>query len=199
MKHGIHTLFIFFSLIIFNFVSLFLVGTDLHATIQPVSSKVSRALFTNIDMITPSNKESFRYNHNSSPDIQSFCNKLDLTFKKYNWFSDPCANINWISEQKTKSGNPLIYTEFGTGDRSTMIFSGVHPDELVAIPIGFKLASYLQENPDIYKDKNIKIIIAPLLNPDGLFLDKPTRANTNGVDLNRNFFTKDWYTSAKKS
>ena len=189
------------AVLFLSYLSMSIIPDTLMAYIRPVSSKVAESLFTNIDMITPTNKDQFKYESSSSSkkDIKAFCEKLDSVFKKYNWFQDPCSSIDWTAEQRTKQGHPLIYTEFGSGQRSTMIFSGVHPDELVAIPIGFKLATYLKENPDIYTDKNIRIIIAPLLNPDGLFLDKPTRANTNGVDLNRNFFTKDWYSSAKKS
>lgn len=179
--------------------SLLLDHSNLQAYITECSSLVSSSLFTNIDMISPSNKDNFLYSKKTNPQISSFCEKLNTSFQKYNWFTDPCSDITWRAEQKTKLNHPLIFTEFGTGSRSMLIFSGVHPDELVAIPIGFMLAKHLKQNPQIYTGKNIKIVIAPLLNPDGFFLDKPTRANSNGVDLNRNFFTKDWYQSAKKS
>jgi murein peptide amidase A len=55
------------------------------------------------------------------------------------------------------------------------------------------------------KDKCI--VIAPLLNPDGFLSTSPTRVNANGVDINRNFPTKDrqasairqWITKTKKN
>jgi len=41
------------------------------------------------------------------------------------------------------------------------------------------------------------IVIAPLVNPDG-FLSRPQkRTNSGGVDVNRNFPTKDWKRSRK--
>jgi len=46
----------------------------------------------------------------------------------------------------------------------------------------------------MFKDKCI--VIAPLLNPDGFLASSPTRVNANGVDLNRNFPTKDWQAKA---
>ena len=36
------------------------------------------------------------------------------------------------------------------------------------------------------------IIVAPLINPDGFFSKPQKRTNGRGVDVNRNFPTKDW-------
>ena len=44
--------------------------------------------------------------------------------------------------------------------------------------------------------KTQRIIIAPLVNPDGFVRQNPTRTNANGVDPNRNFFTEDWHSKA---
>jgi hypothetical protein len=40
--------------------------------------------------------------------------------------------------------------------------------------------------------------MAPLVNPDGFFLPSRTRVNFNGVDLNRNFATRQWSEQARK-
>jgi hypothetical protein len=40
--------------------------------------------------------------------------------------------------------------------------------------------------------------MAPLVNPDGFFLPSRTRVNFNGVDLNRNFATRQWSEEAQK-
>jgi protein MpaA len=40
------------------------------------------------------------------------------------------------------------------------------------------------------------VIVAPLVNPDGFFQKYPARINANGIDLNRNFFTLDWFDKA---
>jgi protein MpaA len=39
---------------------------------------------------------------------------------------------------------------------------------------------------------NVHWRFVPLINPDGLLLDRPTRTNARGVDLNRNFPTPNW-------
>ena len=44
-----------------------------------------------------------------------------------------------------------------------------------------------QETPS-----NIHWRFVPLMNPDGMLVNKPTRMNANGVDLNRNFPTPNW-------
>jgi protein MpaA len=44
--------------------------------------------------------------------------------------------------------------------------------------------------------ENFKLVVAPLVNPDGFFLN--TRQNANGVDPNRNLPTKDWEGKAHK-
>ena len=83
---------------------------------------------------------------------------------------------------------------------TTLFLSGVHPDELTPIPMGFKLVDYLNKHPELYtgKNKNVRIVVAPLVNPDGFLRNVPTRTNANRVDLNRNFFTIDWFERAQK-
>jgi protein MpaA len=44
----------------------------------------------------------------------------------------------------------------------------------------------------------VRVVVAPLVNPDGFLMKKPSRTNGNGIDLNRNFFTLDWYGKARK-
>jgi protein MpaA len=39
---------------------------------------------------------------------------------------------------------------------------------------------------------NIHWRFVPLINPDGMLLSQPTRTNSRGVDLNRNFPTVNW-------
>jgi protein MpaA len=46
---------------------------------------------------------------------------------------------------------------------------------------------------------NARLVIAPLLNPDGFLGFPKTRMNAHGVDCNRNLGTKDWDQEALKS
>ena len=127
-------------------------------------------------------------------DIKSMCHKLTHYFKKFKWEKDPCGDVKWKALYKTPSGYPLIYASFGSGEYTTLVMSGVHPDEFTPIPMGFRFARMLNEHGNKYK--NSKIIIAPLVNPDGFIRQNPTRTNSNGIDPNRNFFTEDWHAKA---
>ncbi len=81
---------------------------------------------------------------------------------------------------KTKLGNTIEL--LGTPDKyNTLIIGVVHGDE----PQGkFLTEKYLQKNP------NSNLLFIPCLNPDGMKANK--RCNSNGVDINRNFPTKNW-------
>jgi protein MpaA len=46
------------------------------------------------------------------------------------------------------------------------------------------------DNPGSFA--NSKVVIAPIVNPDGFLKTPSTRQNKNGIDLNRNFPTKDF-------
>jgi protein MpaA len=80
---------------------------------------------------------------------------------------------------------------------------GVHGDEITPIKFCFDIMYYLRE---LYADtknlenefKNKIVVIAPLVNPDSFFKQHPTRINARGVDVNRNFPTRDWMKDARK-
>ena len=74
----------------------------------------------------------------------------------------------------------------------TILFIGVfHGDE----PQGEILINKYKENLN-EKALTNKLLFIPCLNPDGKILN--TRQNSNFVDLNRNFPTKNWVISEKK-
>lgn len=83
----------------------------------------------------------------------------------------------------TKLGNKI---ELIDGKGKTLIIGVFHGDE----PQGkYLIDEYLKKN-------NAEgLLFIPCLNPDGLQLGK--RTNANGVDLNRNFPTKNWELTEK--
>ncbi len=131
--------------------------------------------------------------------IENFCNRVSKEFQRYSWKQAPCEGVEWQANLKTGQGYPLLYTSFGEGVNTTLILGGVHPDELTPIHLAFRFARHLHANPSIYKGKGIRVIIAPLVNPDGFLQKYPTRTNAAHIDLNRNFLTSDWYDQALKS
>ncbi len=129
--------------------------------------------------------------------IKEFCSKVDLQYKKFKWGEPHCSKINWRFSHKSEQGNPLIYWVFENSPNdgksssvkdTTVLLGGVHGDEPSGVFVLLKFAAELNENPNLAK--NHRVIVAPLVNPDGFFAR--TRANANSVDLNRNFPTKDW-------
>lgn len=130
--------------------------------------------------------------------VARFCQRVAVHFKKYRWDKKPCGTVTWQAHFLSASKHPLIYATFGAGEHTTLVLGGVHPDEYTPIPIAFRFAEKLQTMSDKLAKKGIRVVIAPLVNPDGFIRSNPTRANGNGVDVNRNFFTMDWYDRAKK-
>ena len=138
--------------------------------------------------------------------ISQFCERLAQAYKKYGWRDCPCSELNWTFAYRSEMGHPLLYWEYvdeeaarGSTSRlqTTLILGGVHPDELTPIHLAFEFAKALHEEP--WRYKNSRVIVAPLVNPDGFFSTPLRRTNINGVDLNRNFATADWWRRAAKN
>ena len=108
-----------------------------------------------------------------------------------------------ISIGQTGKGTPIAGFMGGvspadTSQKCAMVIGGTHGDEHEGVTLAEGLLSSLQKshfNESGPLPFSFKLVIVPVLNPDGYFLDQ--RHNANGVDLNRNLPTKDW--SAKVS
>lgn len=123
--------------------------------------------------------------------FQKFLKTLKNRFAEYGWADLRPDEIPWEYHRTTRLKHPLMFSCFGDKtENCTLLLAAVHGDEVPTAYVLFKLAGYLKENPETYKDKCI--IIAPLVNPDGFLATPPTRTNSQGVDSNRNFPTKDW-------
>jgi murein peptide amidase A len=104
----------------------------------------------------------------------------------YSQISD--SDIPWNVFAKSVDGREIYLLELGKGDSTTLIFGGFHGNETLGIELVFRFAQYLyKENQSPLKSK---VIIIPVLNPDGLVNAK--RQNANDVDINRNFPTANW-------
>ena len=137
----------------------------------------------------------FSYDYSPS-DFKKFISALEQQSSIYGWTDIKPGAISWEYYRTTKNKHPLIFAHFGgnTTGNCILFFGSVHGDELPTTYLMFKLAHYVKDNPALFKDKCV--VIAPLLNPDGFLASSPTRVNANGVDLNRNFPTKDWQAKA---
>jgi protein MpaA len=126
---------------------------------------------------------------------QDFCFQFQKKYSQYQWGESGCSPMDWQYQRFSEDGWPLVYAVLGATTKpmeTTLVFGGVHPDELT--PIEF-VQRFLVQNSSLestWQNQGKRIVIAPLVNPDGFFKKFPTRVNRKGVDLNRNLPTQDW-------
>lgn len=100
--------------------------------------------------------------------------------------------MNILKTAKTKENNTItLLSNNKENTGKTILIIGVfHGEE----PQGeYLINEFLKE--DLSNIKN-NLLIIPCLNPDGK--EKNQRQNSNGIDLNRNFPTKNWKITDKK-
>ncbi|MDZ4676039.1 MAG: M14 family zinc carboxypeptidase [Oligoflexia bacterium] len=130
-------------------------------------------------------------------EVKKLMDELKASNKKTKWNESIYNPEGWRIGGKSVQGRPLIYFICGENNKNTtLMLSSVHGDEITPIYYGFRLVSWIKGEPDLCRDH--RVIIAPLVNPDGYISEKPKRTNANGIDLNRNFPTKDFDSQAVK-
>jgi murein peptide amidase A len=129
-------------------------------------------------------------------EFQKYASELTGHFGNLGWKDLVIEKSDWEYHRKTRGNRPLMFTTLGKSSGKVALFlGGVHGDENPSVYILFRLTEFLKKNPELCSNKTI--VIAPLVNPDG-FLSRPqTRTNSAGVDINRNFPTKDWKRSTR--
>lgn len=117
-----------------------------------------------------------------------FCN--EVTVRLPNVPKAVCARAQLEkSIAKSVQGRPLYQRDVISPNAHlrVLVIGGIHGDELSSTALVLHWISAAMETPS-----NIHWRFVPLMNPDGMLLNKPTRMNFNGVDLNRNFPTPNW-------
>jgi len=95
----------------------------------------------------------------------------------------------------SREGRPIKLYQYGSGNGEQVIVLGsFHGDELPIAYIMQQVQSTLDKSPKLYADQTVYLI--PIVNPDGLA--RGTRPNGAGVDLNRNFPTRNFIPGNKK-
>jgi protein MpaA len=84
---------------------------------------------------------------------------------------------------RSVQNRPLESIVLGQGYDVTFVLAAIHGNEPAGVPLAERLATYLQEHPELLHGR--QVIILPVANPDGVA--RGTRFNANNVDLNRNF------------
>ncbi len=99
-----------------------------------------------------------------------------------------------VSHVSSVRGVPILYRDYHTRSEEqkapyrVMLIGGTHGDELSSVSMVFQWMQRLEKE----RFQPFEWRVVPCLNPDGLLSRPSTRVNANGVDLNRNFPTKDW-------
>lgn len=78
---------------------------------------------------------------------------------------------------------------------SMVVFGGFHGDEPNSVTLAHRLLD-LVDSAKIQRE-GAPWIIMPVVNPDGY--ERRRRCNHNGVDINRNFPTRDWQLTKRRS
>lgn len=96
------------------------------------------------------------------------------------------------------NGQPILMREFPPLESRppqarALLVGGIHGDEYSSVSVVFKWMKILSR----HHSGLFHWHIVPLLNPDGLLQRHSSRLNANGVDLNRNFPTPDWYAETR--
>lgn len=97
------------------------------------------------------------------------------------------SHIPWKIFAKSEQGRNIYLFEQGQGESTTLILAAMHGDEQNTFHLVVKLADTIYFKPELI---NSKVVIVPVVNPDGLLRNK--RINANAVDINRNFPTENW-------
>ena len=125
---------------------------------------------------------------------KDFCDAVNDKFLQFRWNTITCNPDLWKTFDYSSQGHPLLYQEVGFDKPDNrgpvnILLCGVHGDEPSGIYTCFQLVKeILSENSPALRD--FKLVVAPLVNPDGFFAN--SRQNGNGVDPNRNLPTEDW-------
>jgi hypothetical protein len=110
-----------------------------------------------------------------------------------------CDRISRLPSCVSVENRPIQHAEFTSKDsrgKRILVLGLIHGDE----PLAGELAIDWSQRLEALRAQKIEPRnswrVVPMLNPDGL--ERQTRMNARGVDLNRNFPTKDWNTNAVK-
>jgi protein MpaA len=158
-------------------------------------------LFASIIPLVNSQVEAPKAPYLLTDPVKKYCDILGSKFLAYKWGEVGCENYNWNHVRNSNLGTPLIWTVFGdensptARENTTVIMCGVHGDEITPVKFCWDLINEFKNN-HTFQDK--LIVVVPLVSPDSFFVNKPTRTNGRGVDVNRNFPTLDWRSDAIK-
>jgi protein MpaA len=136
-----------------------------------------------------------------TPDIKKWCDLTDASFLNRGWGDSRCDEFRWNHVRNSAGGVAIPWVVFGDEadldtKNVTLIMCGVHGDEITPVKFCYDI---LYDLKDFHWDFTGRVVVvAPLVSPDSYFTARPSRTNGRGVDVNRNFPTRDWDGQALK-
>lgn len=92
-------------------------------------------------------------------------------------------------------GRALEAFSIGSGTRVVVLIGGLHAgSEAPTVDLANELRAYYRDEAAASLPPEVKLVVIPAANPDGLVAG--TRTNARDVDLNRNWPADDWQTDA---
>ena len=148
------------------------------------------ALKSNTAQFSATDEKKVDQNENSA-ELKKKCIKSLGQFRSYfptSKLEQICSQSQVFDSCKSVDGEPLFHIDTKGSSKTTkkiLVLSLIHGDESDAGALG----RFWLERLQMITPRNDWRVI-PVLNPDGV--QKKTRTNARGVDLNRNFPTSDW-------
>lgn len=118
----------------------------------------------------------------------AFC--AAATHRLPNLSAPVCAQATLVdSGARSVQGRPLWQRDVVSpkAKRKVLVIGGIHGDERSSSALVFHWIQHAVLTPS-----DVHWRFVPMVNPDGVLREPPTRTNANGVDLNRNFPTPNW-------
>lgn len=196
----------------------FLAALSAHATEKkaekpvaekpPATTSGAEAVAAEVAVSTANLASSEKAVESSSPaaaekESAALCEAIAKMYRKHSWGEPGCKGVAFTIFGRSSQGRPLLAYAAGDDDpkaveKLTVIQCGIHGDELTSLPMCLRLIQEIESGKRLVP-KGRRLIVHPLLNPDGMFADKPSRANAHGVDINRNFPAHNWAQEALQS
>ncbi len=138
----------------------------------------------------------------SADDIQSCKAQIEKTVRPQNRtrLEKECEQMRTLDGCTSEQGRVIQHIDFDSQNKKAnttkriLVFGLIHGDEPLAGEMTLEWAHRLFTLRDKKIEARNDWRVIPMLNPDGLFAK--TRTNSHGIDLNRNFPSRDWNAEA---
>jgi len=130
-------------------------------------------------------------------DLRGWCESLSQRLSSVT--SNRCLGASLVQgDGRSVQGTPIWHLDIAPRVKpallKVLVLGGIHGDEGASVSLVF---DWIARAGAADVDR-VQWRMVPLVNPDGFLRRPATRVNSRGVDLNRNFPTADWSSSAQR-